>query len=304
MEYKTITEGNIVKMKEATPMIEKKATCVQGFTPFLLLITLCIGVIYTGKFTWIREEALYLFALIIPLVILWLRGFFIVSPNEGKILTFFGKYTGTVRTPGLWFANPFASRERISLKVNNYQSHLLKINDAQGNPINAACVIVWRVVDTAKAAFEVQDYNSFVQIQCETALRQLANHYPYESHDTGEISLHGSPEKVSETLQQEVQSRVKIAGIEILEAQLSRLAYSPEIAQAMLRRQQAAAVIGARQVIVEGAVSMVEMALKKLEDDSIVSLDEQNKSIMVNNLMIALVSESHVQPVLATSSAN
>ncbi|MFT4175469.1 MAG: SPFH domain-containing protein [Luteolibacter sp.] len=285
-------------------MTEKKAICVQGLIPFLLLLAICGGGIYTGKFTWIREEAPYLFALIIPIVMLWLKGLFIVSPNEGKILTFFGKYTGTVRTPGFWFANPFANKSRISLKISNFQSPQLKVNDAHGNPIEIACVIVWRVVDTAKAAFDVQDHHLFVQIQCKTALRHLANHYPYEPHDTGEISLRGSPEKVAETLQREVQNHVGIAGIEILEAQLSHLAYSPEIAQAMLRRQQAAAVIGARQMIVEGAVSMVEMALKKLENDNIVNLDEKNKSIMVNNLMIALVSESHIQPVLATSQAN
>ena len=168
-------------------------------------------------------------------------------------------------------------------------------------PIEIACVIVWRVVDTAKAMFDVQDYGVFVHIQCETALRHLASHYPYEPHETGEVSLRGSPEKVGETLQREVQGRVELAGIEIIEAQLSHLAYSPEIAQAMLRRQQAAAVIGARQMIVEGAVSMVEMALKKLEADNVVHLDEKSKSVMVNNLMIALVSESHIQPVMATS---
>jgi regulator of protease activity HflC (stomatin/prohibitin superfamily) len=156
-------------------------------------------------------------------------------------------------------------------------------------------------VDTAKAAFDVQDFNVFVHIQAETALRHLASHYPYEPHEAGEVSLRGSPEKVGETLQKELQERIQLAGIEIIEAQLSHLAYSPEIAQAMLRRQQAAAVIGARQMIVEGAVSMVEMALKKLEADNVVHLDEKNKSVMVNNLMIALVSESHIQPVMATS---
>ncbi|MFT3990839.1 MAG: SPFH domain-containing protein [Luteolibacter sp.] len=285
-------------------MTEKKAICVQGLIPFFLLIALGGAAVFTGKLWWILENAPYLFILIVPIVMLWLKGLFIVSPNEGKILTFFGNYTGTVRSPGFWFANPFANKSRISLKVSNFQSPQLKVNDAHGNPIEIACVIVWRVIDTAKAAFDVQDHHAFVQIQCETALRHLANHYPYEPHDTGELSLRGSPEKVAETLQTEVQSRVQIAGIEIIEAQLSHLAYSPEIAQAMLRRQQAAAVIGARQMIVEGAVSMVEMALKKLEDDKIVQLDEKNKSIMVNNLMIALVSESHIQPVLATSQAN
>lgn len=264
---------------------------------------MAVGVVLTGLLQQVLENAPFLLVLIVPAVMLWLKGLFIVSPNEGKILTFFGKYTGTVREPGFWFANPFASKDRISLKVSNFQSPQLKVNDAGGNPIEIACVIVWRVVDTAKAAFDVQDYGVFVHIQCETALRHLASHFPYEPHQPGEVSLRGSPERVGETLQREVQGRVELAGIEILEAQLSHLAYSPEIAQAMLRRQQAAAVIGARQLIVEGAVSMVEMALKKLESDNVVHLDEKNKSIMVNNLMIALVSESHIQPVMSTSTA-
>ena len=282
-------------------MTEKKAICVQGLIPFSLLLIVVGGGFFTGKISAVLERAPYLLVLIVPLVILWLKGLFIVSPNEGKILTFFGKYTGTVREPGFWFANPFASKDRISLKISNFQSPQLKVNDAHGNPIEIACIVVWRVVDTAKAAFDVQDFNVFVHIQAETALRHLASHYPYEPHEPGEVSLRGSPEKVGETLQKELQERIQLAGIEIIEAQLSHLAYSPEIAQAMLRRQQAAAVIGARQMIVEGAVSMVEMALKKLEADNVVHLDEKNKSVMVNNLMIALVSESHIQPVMATS---
>ena len=282
-------------------MTEKRALCVQGLIPFIILIIVIAAAILTGQFRWILEDAPFLMVLIVPVIMLWLKGLFIVSPNEAKILTFFGKYTGTVREAGFWFANPFASKDRISLKISNFQSPQLKVNDAHGNPIEIACVIVWRVVDTAKAAFDVQDYGVFVHIQCETALRHLASHFPYEPHNPGEVSLRGSPERVGETLQSEVQGRVAIAGIEIIEAQLSHLAYSPEIAQAMLRRQQASAVIGARQMIVEGAVGMVEMALKKLEDDNVVKLDEKNKAVMVNNLMIALVSESHIQPVMATS---
>lgn len=284
-------------------MTEKRALCVQGLLPLILLILAVVAGIYTGKLQWILDNAPYLMVLIVPVALLWLKGLFIVSPNEAKVLTFFGKYTGTVRHAGFWFANPFASKDRISLKVSNFQSPQLKVNDAHGNPIEIACVIVWRVVDSAKAMFDVQNYGTFVHIQCETALRHLASHYPYEPHEAGEISLRGSPEKVGETLQREVQGRVQIAGIEVIEAQLSHLAYSPEIAQAMLRRQQASAVIAARQMIVDGAVSMVEMALRKLETDRVVNLDEKSKSVMVNNLMIALVSESHIQPVLATSSA-
>jgi hypothetical protein len=282
-------------------MTEKKALCVSGLTPLFLLIFAVFAALATGRLHWVLDSAPFLLVLIVPAVLFWMKGLFIVSPNEGKVLTFFGKYTGTVRTPGFWFANPFASKARISLKVSNFQSPQLKVNDAGGNPIEIACVIVWRVVDTAKALFDVQDYRVFVHLQCETALRHLASHYPYEPHEPGEVSLRGSPERVGETLQREVQGRVELAGIEIIEAQLSHLAYSPEIAQAMLRRQQASAVIGARQMIVEGAVSMVQMALKKLEADNVVHLDEKSKSTMVNNLMIALVSESHIQPVMATS---
>lgn len=277
---------------------------MQGLLPLFLLIALIGAGFYTEKIQWVIEESPYLLALIVPLVFLWLKGLFIVQPNEGVILTFFGNYTGTVKKAGFWFANPFASKSKISLKVSNFQSPQLKVNDAQGNPIEIASVIAWKVVDTAKAHFDVQDYYRFVHIQAETALRHLASHYPYEPHNAGELSLRGSPEKVGETLQTELQERVKIAGVEIIEAQLSHLAYSPEIAQAMLRRQQASAVIGARQMIVDGAVSMVEMALKKLEADNIVHLDEKNKAAMVNNLMIALVSESHIQPVMATSQAD
>lgn len=285
-------------------MTEKRALCIQGLIPFLLLVGLVVAGLATGRFRDVLEDAPLLLVLIVPLVLLWMKGLFIVSPNEGKILMFFRKYTGTVRKPGFWFANPFASKTRISLKISNFQSPQLKVNDAGGNPIEIACVIVWRVVDTAKAAFDVQDYGVFVHIQCETALRHLASHYPYEPHEPDEVSLRGSPEKVGETLQREVQGRVELAGIEIIEAQLSHLAYSPEIAQAMLRRQQARAIIGARQMIVEGAVGMVEMALKKLEADNIVHLDEKNKGVMVNNLMIALVSETHIQPVLSTAATS
>ena len=285
-------------------MTERKALSVPGLLPLLLLIGVIVAAVVTGRHLVVLQEAPLLLVLIVPLIMLWLKGLFIVSPNEAKVLTFFGRYTGTVNEPGFWFANPFANKSSISLKVSNFQSQQLKVNDAQGNPIEIACVIVWRVVDTAKAFFDVENYHTFVSIQCETALRHLANHYPYEPHLAGEISLRGSPEKVGETLQGELQGRVAIAGIEIIEAQLSHLAYSPEIAQAMLRRQQAAAIIGARQMIVEGAVGMVEMALKKLESDNVVSLDEKSKSVMVNNLMIALVSESHIQPVMATSTTH
>jgi regulator of protease activity HflC (stomatin/prohibitin superfamily) len=281
-------------------MTERKATCVQGLLPFaLLLLVAAVGFVLRWHVVLLRDYP-YLIPLIIPVVMLWMKGLFIVAPNEAKVLTFFGKYIGTVKDTGFWFANPFASKRSISLKVGNFQSPQLKVNDAQGNPIEIGCVIVWRVIDTAKATFDVENYLPFISIQCETALRHLASHFPYEPHAESELSLRGSPQQVGDKMRSELQERVALAGIEIMEAQLSHLAYSPEIAQAMLRRQQASAVISARQMIVDGAVGMVEMALKRLEADGIVKLDEANKAVMVNNLMIALVSESHMQPVLAT----
>jgi regulator of protease activity HflC (stomatin/prohibitin superfamily) len=281
-------------------MTERKATCVQGLLPFvLLLLVAAVGFAMRWHVVLLRDYP-YLIPLIIPVVMLWMKGLFIVAPNEAKVLTFFGKYIGTVKDTGFWFANPFASKRSISLKVGNFQSPQLKVNDAQGNPIEIGCVIVWRVIDTAKATFDVENYLPFISIQCETALRHLASHFPYEPHAESELSLRGSPQQVGDKMRSELQERVALAGIEIMEAQLSHLAYSPEIAQAMLRRQQASAVISARQMIVDGAVGMVEMALKRLEADGIVKLDEANKAVMVNNLMIALVSESHMQPVLAT----
>lgn len=282
-------------------MKERNALKVQGLVPLAVLIVAVVLLVKKGLFSGRNSDLAPV--LLVPaamLVVLWTKGLFVVQPNEARVLTFFGKYTGSVKESGFWFANPFSSKQFVSLKIGNFQSPQLKVNDAHGNPIEIASVIVWRVVDTAKAMFDVTNYTSFVQIQCETALRQLANHYPYEPHVAGEIALRSHPEDIARRLREEVQERVEIAGIEVLETQLTHLAYSPEIAQAMLRRQQAAAVIAARQMIVEGAVGMVEMALKKLEADSVVKLNDQQKATMVNNLMISLVSESHTQPVIST----
>lgn len=276
-------------------MKEYRAICMQGWLPLLLSLGLLVFTVL------ILKGLPFLFPFALLAVILGFKGLFIVDPNEARVLTFFGKYIGTVREGGFWFANPFAGKQNISLKVNNFQSHQLKVNDAQGNPIEIGAVIVWRVIDTAKALFEVQDYRQFVNIQCETALRQLASHYPYEPHSPDEIALRSHPEEVAAKLRIEVQQRVFLAGIEVIETQLSHLAYSPEIAQAMLRRQQAQAVIAARQMIVDGAVGMVEMALRKLENDGVVTFDQPGKAALVNNLMVTLVSEQHIQPVLSTA---
>jgi regulator of protease activity HflC (stomatin/prohibitin superfamily) len=292
-------------VQDAGTMKERKAITLPGVLFFFLLlgagIILVMNIIsQTGRPG--GESRIFLIPVLLVVIFILMKGLFIVPPNEARVLTFLGKYTGSVRENGIWFANPFASKRRISLKVANFQCPQLKVNDAHGNPIEIAAVIVWRVVDSAKALFEVEDYQEFVHIQCETALRHMANHYPYEPHVEGEISLRGNPTEVSARLLEEVQQRVSLAGVEIIETQLTHLAYSPEIAQAMLRRQQASAVLSARQIIVDGAVGMVEIALKRLEQDGIVQLDQASRALMVNNLLVTLVSESHMQPVLPTAS--
>lgn len=227
-------------------------------------------------------------------------GFFVVHPNESRVLIFFGRYVGSVRDSGFWWTNPFTVKKRLSLRVHNFNSEKLKVNDAQGNPIEIAAVIVWRVVDSAKAMFDVENYEQFVAIQSETAIRGMASTYPYDSHEEGESSLRGSPSEVADNLRGEVHNRLEIAGVEVLDARISHLAYAPEIAQAMLRRQQAQAIIAARQKIVEGAVGMVQMALQMLSDQKLVQLDEERKAAMVNNLLVALVSEQETQPIINT----
>lgn len=228
-------------------------------------------------------------------------GFLVVQPNEARVLTFLGKYTGSVRQDGWYWINPFAKKQKLSLKVNNFNSERLKVNDATGNPIEIAAVIVWRVTDSAKALFDVESYMQFVAIQAETAIRALASRYPYDGHD-GEESLRRNPDEVGEQLKLELHKRLGIAGIDVLEARISHLAYAQEIAQAMLRRQQAQAIIAARQKIVEGAVGMVKQALEQLKSEGVVELDEERKAAMVNNLLVALVSESEATPVINTGS--
>jgi regulator of protease activity HflC (stomatin/prohibitin superfamily) len=231
---------------------------------------------------------------------LCMGGFFVVQPNEARVLTFVGRYAGTVREAGFWWTNPFTVKKHVSLRVRNFNSEKLKVNDSLGNPIEIAAVVVWRVVDSAKALFDVDNYETFVGIQSETAIRALATVHPYDAHEEGTPSLRGNPSAIAEDLRKEMQARLNLAGIEIMEARISHLAYAPEIAQAMLRRQQAHAVIAARQKIVEGAVGMVEMALRMLSDHQLVDLDEEKKAAMVNNLLVALVSEHEAQPVINT----
>ena len=238
--------------------------------------------------------------LFIVLEIFLLRGFFVVAPNEAQVLQLFGDYAGSAKVAGLRWANPFYTRKRISLRVRNFESSHLKVNDAEGNPIEIAAVVVWRVVETAEAMFEVDDYENYVRVQSEAALRNAATSYPYDTHEDGVVSLRGSTAIVADHLKQEVQQRLQKAGVEALEARISHLAYAPEIAASMLQRQQAGAIIAARQRIVEGAVGMVEMALQMLSEKGLVRLDEERKAAMVSNLLVVLCGERAAQPVLNT----
>ena len=229
-------------------------------------------------------------------------GFFTVAPNEAKVLQFFGRYVGTVHDAGARMVNPFYTKKAVSVRVRNFESSRLKVNDLEGNPIEIAAVIVWQVVDTAEALFLVDDYVDFVKTQSESALRQMAQSFPYDSHDTGAISLRSHHAEIAERLREEVQERLASAGVKVIESRITHLAFAPEIAQAMLQRQQASAIISARTRIVEGAVSMVEMALAQLAERDVVTLDEERKAAMVSNLLVVLCGDRGTQPVVNTGS--
>jgi len=229
-----------------------------------------------------------------------LAGLFVVNPNEARVLQLFGAYAGSARDAGLRWANPFYSKKRISVRVRNFETGKLKVNDATGNPVEIASVVVWRVVDTAEAVFNVDDYIDFVQVQSEAALRNLATRYPYVTYEEGEKSLSVNISEISAQIRIEVQERLEKAGVEVLEARISHLAYASEIAAAMLQRQQATAVVAARTKIVEGAVGMVEMALEALAKKHVLELDEERKAAMVSNLLVVLCSDRHAQPVINT----
>jgi len=229
-----------------------------------------------------------------------LGGLFVVQPNHGVVLQLFGRYVGTVRDEGLRFANPFYSKKPVSLRVRNFETNKLKVNDQDGNPVEIGAVVVWKVVDTAQAVFQVDDYENYVHVQSEAAMRNLATAYPYDSHEEHVMSLRGHTAAVAEHLKKEIHERLEVAGVDILEARISHLAYAPEIAAAMLQRQQAGAIIAARQKIVEGAVGMVEMALEMLAKNKVVTLDEERKAAMVSNLLVVLCGERATQPVVNT----
>lgn len=247
-----------------------------------------------------HEPAAYILAAVglFALGLVLLAGCIVIGPNEARVLTFFGRYTGSVKVAGLRWVNPFTNKRDISLRARNFESTKIKVNDIDGNPIEIGAVIVWRVFDTAQATFEVDSYTNYVHIQTEAAVRTLAMHYPYDSHEDGTISLRGSSEQVADLLRKEVDERIRAAGCEVVDSRIAHLAYAPEIAQAMLQRQQAGAIIAARKLIVEGAVSMVEMALEQLSKRGIVELDSERKASMVSNLLVVLCGERSTQPVI------
>jgi regulator of protease activity HflC (stomatin/prohibitin superfamily) len=268
---------------------------------FALLLTM-------AALTWVlvggaqsREPAVIGAAALGLAVVVFLHfGLFMVNPNQGKVLQLFGQYVGTAKIQGLRWANPFYTKKGLSLRVRNFESSHLKVNDLEGNPIEIAAVVVWKVVETAEAVFEVDDYEHYVKVQSEAALRNLATSYPYDGHTEDATSLRGNTVAVADHLKKEIQERLLKAGVSVIEARISHLAYAPEIAAAMLQRQQAGAIIAARQRIVEGAVGMVEMALALLSDKALLTLDEERKAAMVSNLLVVLCGDRNTQPVINT----
>ncbi len=282
---------------------EIERSAISGWLALPVLLAVLIGSAF-GFISAVQEPTAVW--MIVFWVFIWLvdftllTGLFVVNPNEAKVLQLFGRYVGTVKAPGLCWANPFFTKRRISQRIRNFETARLKVNDRDGNPIEIAAVVVWRVVETAEACFEVDDYNNYVHVQSEAALRNLTTSYPYDTHLDGQMSLRGNTSEVAAHLKTEIQDRLTKAGVEVIEARFSHLAYAAEIAAAMLQRQQAGAIIAARQRIVEGAVGMVEMALEMLNKKGIVTLDEERKATMVSNLLVVLCGERAAQPVVNT----
>jgi len=277
-------------------MNEKKGFSLSGYVvaPVLVILTLILSQGISLPF---NSVELFQIILIILISLCW-TGFFMVQPNQGRVLTLFGSYVGTVKATGLRWTIPLFVRRNISLRIRNFESGQLKVNDNHGNPIEIASVVVWSVDDTAQAVFEVDDYESYVSIQSEAALRNMATSYPYDIYEDGDISLRSHPQLIADALTQEVQNRLKDAGVTVHEARISHLAYAPEIANAMLQRQQATAIIAAREKIVQGAVGMVDLALEQLSEKEIVELDEERKAAMVSNLLVVLCGDQNTQPIV------
>ncbi len=279
-------------------MNEIRAWRINGFLAVFIFIALMAAAV--AAFIAFKPVTGVLFVLVASILA---SGIIVVQPNQALALTFFGRYLGSVRDSGMWLTVPLCIRKKVSLRVRNFNSAKLKVNDVEGNPVEIAAVVVFKVVDSAKALFDVDDYEEFVEIQSETALRHVATRYPYDSfEDDGGYSLRGNAEEVAAELGTELQVRLSVAGVEVIEARLTHLAYATEIAHAMLQRQQASAIVSARKKIVEGAVGMAQMAIEQLLRDDIVELDEERKVAMINNLLVAIVSERAAQPVINTGS--
>jgi len=283
-------------------VLERPAAKVNGFAMLFVMLAL-IGVGVWQFIVSVNDSDIPRFVIAVLAIILGFMlagGFQAVQPNDARVLTFFGSYAGSVRDSGFFWVNPFTIKRHISLRVRNFNSETLKVNDADGNPVEIGAVVVWRVQDSAKATFDVDDYEEFVGIQSETALRSLATRYPYDAAGKDRASLRENPDELATSLKNELEARLDVAGVDVMEARLTHLAYAPEIAQAMLRRQQAQAVVSARQLIVEAAVGMVEDAINGLAASGVVELDADKRAAMANNLMVSLTSDSGVSPVVNT----
>lgn len=282
--------------------VEKKYNAANGFLMLLVWLAAMLGTGALAVTAFQSQQHLVglLWILVAFAALIAMSGLFIVQPNEAKALVLFGTYKGTVRQDGFWWANPFLTKQAISLRVRNFETAKLKVNDNHSNPIEIAAIVVWKVVDSAEALFEVDDYARYVEVQSESALRGVAVQYAYDSHTSGELSLSQNTDEVSNTLEKALVDRLKKAGVEVVEARISHLAYSPEIAAAMLQRQQASAIISARQKIVEGAVGMVELAMEQIHAKKLADFTPEQKAEMVTNLLVVLVSERGAQPVVST----
>jgi hypothetical protein len=281
---------------------EKEANPLPGVAMLLLLVAVSgLGIYWLIRSIKADEPLSIVLAILIEsAALLCLNGLTVVNPNDSIVATVFGTYIGSLKKQGFWWINPFSVKRRLSLRVRNFESGKLKVNDHDGNPIEIAAVVVWKVVETAEAMFHVDNYDHFVHVQSESALRNLATSYAYDAHVEGEMALRSHTAEIADRLRHEIQERLAQAGVEVIEARISHLAYAPEIASAMLQRQQASAIVAARARIVEGAVGMVEMALDELNKKQVVVLDEERKAAMVSNLLVVLCSDRHTQPVVNT----
>ena len=281
--------------------MEKEVKASSGYTMLLVVLVLIAATVLGIIFT---KNALFL--LLVPVILLALMGFFIVNPNSSKVLVLFGAYKGTVKENGFFWANPFYRKIKISLRARNFDSERVKVNDKIGNPILINVILVWQVQDTYKSAFDVDNYVEFVRVQTDAAVRKLAGSYPYDNFDDeqAELTLRSGMDEVNEALETEITERLAIAGIKVMEARIGYLAYAPEIASAMLKRQQAVAIVAARKKIVEGAVGMVEDALTQLSEDNIIDFDDDKRASMVSNLMVVLCGDKEAIPVVNTGTLN